>query len=59
MIDRQLIKTTEPETKLAWVKHVRGAMTLLEIRGEGQLKRPIGLELFYTLRNEIVCAHTL
>jgi hypothetical protein len=39
----------------AWVEHTRGAIALLELRGDDQLAGESGLQMFSALRNEIVC----
>ena len=43
----------------AWSEHIRGAMALISLRGEDQLKTPTGLRLFYQLRSQILigCLH--
>lgn len=38
----------------AWAEHINGAMALISLRGEDQLKTEIGLRLFYQLRSQIL-----
>jgi hypothetical protein len=37
-----------------FIKHTNGALALLALRGESQLQRQEGLQLFFALRNEVV-----
>lgn len=37
-----------------WVNHVRGAIKLLELRGEKQLASAVGIELFTVVRLQSV-----
>jgi hypothetical protein len=38
----------------SWAEHIRGAVTLLELRGESQLDSYIGMQIFLQLRAQIV-----
>lgn len=38
-----------------FVQHTNGALALLALRGDAQLRRQEGLQLFFALRNEVVC----
>src|ERR1700733_8709352 len=38
----------------SWENHIRGALTLLELRGEKQLEHDIGFQIFLVLRAQIV-----
>lgn len=38
----------------SWESHIKGALTLLELRGEKQLKCDTGLQMFLDLRTQIV-----
>ena len=48
-----------PQSVKAWAEHINGAMALISLRGEDQLKSDIGLRLFYQLRSQILigCLH--
>ena len=48
-----------PQSVKAWAEHINGAMALISLRGEEQLKSDIGLRLFYQLRSQILigCLH--
>ena len=38
----------------SWADHIKGAVTLLELRGEDQFRNSIGIEIFSQLRAQIV-----
>ena len=42
-------KSMEP-----WTNHVKGALALLDYRGQEQLGKPIGLQLIRSLRTQVV-----
>lgn len=50
----KLITCKKWESMGSWVEHARGALALLEFRGEEQLSRNCELQMFHALRNEIV-----
>lgn len=39
----------------AWEQHIGGAAALLKLRGKQQLQSELGLRLFVSLRNQLVC----
>ncbi|KAL1980549.1 hypothetical protein VTN96DRAFT_3994 [Rasamsonia emersonii] len=50
----ELITCQKRESMGSWVEHARGALALLEFRGEEHLRRECGLQMFHALRNEIL-----
>lgn len=50
----EILTSKKPESIDAFVKHTRGAVALLELRGESQLAATRGLQMFAFLRNEII-----
>ncbi|OKL64682.1 hypothetical protein UA08_01053 [Talaromyces atroroseus] len=49
----EIVTSRKPERIDAFVEHTKGAVALLQLRGEAQLVRSQGLEMFQFLRNEI------
>ena len=43
-----------PYSLASWARHIAGAMTLIDLRGEDQFSRPLGRRLFQQLRYQIV-----
>lgn len=39
----------------AWEQHIAGAAALLRLRGKEQLQTELGLRLFKSIRNLLVC----
>lgn len=41
-----------------FVQHTNGALALIALRGDSQLQHEAGIQLFFALRNEVVCTYT-
>ena len=46
--------TSVPYSKGAWVSHVNGAFSLVQLRGRDQFKRPLGIQLLVRLCNNLL-----
>ena len=51
---QQLNTGRRPQSLRAWVEHINGAATLIDLRGSEQLRTKLGLQLFYQMRTQIV-----
>jgi uncharacterized protein YsxB (DUF464 family) len=56
--DRPLhtITCSTPQSMRTWSNHITGAMALIFLRGQHQLKHEVGLRLFSDLRDNLVCS---
>lgn len=50
--------TSTDESRTVWTRHINGAVTLVKLRGEEQLKNPTSLHLFRAVRASMVCSHS-
>ncbi|RAH51462.1 Zn(II)2Cys6 transcription factor [Aspergillus brunneoviolaceus CBS 621.78] len=50
----EIICCDKESSLLSWYEHARGIAALLELRGEEQLHRETGLQMFQVLRNEVL-----
>jgi hypothetical protein len=48
--------TSTDESRTVWTRHINGAVTLVKLRGEEQLKNPTSLHLFRAVRASMVCS---
>jgi hypothetical protein len=46
--------TSTDESRTVWTRHINGAVTLVKLRGEEQLKNPTSLHLFRAVRASMV-----
>ncbi|OOQ87565.1 hypothetical protein PEBR_15599 [Penicillium brasilianum] len=50
----EIIIFERPQSLHAWTIHIQGATALLELRGEDQFRRQVGLHLFRATRDEVL-----
>jgi hypothetical protein len=49
------IASEAPRSLWSWTQHIKGATSILRLRGEEQLHTQIGRQLFIQLRSQVVC----